>query len=55
MHLVLGCNSNIFFNEFFLTGQVTSYLDRVGLTRKKLGSIMGQLVFASGKKKWGSG
>ena len=51
MHLVSRHTFKYFFNEFFLTGRVTSYSGWVGLTPKKSDGVIGQPVFASGKKK----
>ena len=51
MHLVSRHTFKYFFNEFFLTGRVTSYSGWVGLTPKKSDWVIGQPVFASGKKK----
>ena len=39
----------------FLTGRVTGYLGRVGLTRNKIGSDHGSTRFCFGSKKSGSG
>ena len=50
MYLVSGCDLNIFFSKFLLTGQVTSYLSLVRLTYEKLGRVTGQPVFALGQK-----
>ena len=54
MHLVSGRSLKIILVNIFLTGRVTGYSGRVGLTskkkKKKSSRVMGQPIFASGQK-----